>query len=182
MIHLTDVFILLLLAWGGYKGFQKAFFTEFLSLLIFVVVTLLSFKLVHLAFDFGIQYSSKLSKVSKIPKGVPFFILLAIFIGISLGLNIWGRKRLERENGINVFDNFDNFMGLLIGLFKYVLAISLVFWLSTKVGLIQPEYKIHTTYFYPLMMKFFTGLLDVMSNVLPFLRDLERGTENLLDN
>ncbi len=179
MIHLIDVFILLLLAWGGYKGFQKAFFTEFLSLLIFVVVTLLSFKLVHLAFDFGGQYTQKLSKV---PKGVPFFILLAIFIGISLALNVWGRKRLEKENGLNVFDNFDNFMGLIIGVFKYVLAISLVFWLSTKVGLIQPEYKIQSTMFYPMMMKFFNGLIDVMSNVLPFLRDLTRGTENLLDN
>jgi membrane protein required for colicin V production len=179
MLNLIDVVILLFLAWGGYKGFQKAFFSEFLSLMIFVIVTLVSFKLVHLAFDFGGQYTKTLSKV---PKAVPFFLLLAVFVGISLGLNVWGRKRIEKENGLNVFDNFDNFMGLIIGLFKYVLALSVLFWLCTKVGLIQPEYKIHQTIFYPMMMKFFDGLLDVASNVMPFLRDLESGTEKLLDN
>jgi membrane protein required for colicin V production len=179
MINLIDVFILLLLAWGAYKGFQKAFFTEFLSLLIFIIVTLLSFKLIHLAFDFGGQYTKTLSKI---PKAVPFFILLGVFIGISLGLNVWGRKRIEKENGLNVFDNFDNFMGLIIGLFKYVVALGVLFWLFTKVGLIQPEYKIHKTIFYPMIIKFFESLLDVASNVMPFLRDLQRGTENLLDN
>ena len=179
MINLIDVAILLVLGWGGYKGFQKAFFTEFLSLLIFVTVTLLSFKLVHLAFDLGGHYTKALSKV---PKAVPFFLLLGIFIAISLGLNRWGQKRLEKENGLNVFDTFDNFMGLLIGLFKYVVALGLLFWLCTKVGLVQPEYKIHKTIFYPMFIGFFDTLLDIASNVMPFLRDLARGTENLLDN
>jgi membrane protein required for colicin V production len=181
MLHLLDVFIVLLLAWGGYKGFNKAFFNEFISLLVFVVATLISFKLIHLLFDLGGQYEYT-KKISKAPKAVPFFILLACFIGISLGLNVWGRKRIDNNKGLNIFDNFDNFMGLILGVFKYILALSVLFWLSTKVGLIQPEYKIHKTIFYPLLMSFFEGLLDVMGNVMPFLRDLAKGTEKLLDN
>jgi membrane protein required for colicin V production len=175
MIHLTDVFILLLLAWGGYKGFHKGFFTEFLSLLLFVVLTLIGFKLIHAGFNFEKVHDY----TSKVPKAVPFFILLAFFIGTSLGLNIWGRKRLEKDP-LNVFDTFDNFMGLVFGLIKYTLALSILFWLCTSVGLIQADYQIHNTVFYPLMMKFFRNLLDVSGNLLPFLHDLEQGTKQIL--
>ncbi len=175
MINLIDVFILLLLAWGAYKGFHKGFFTEFLSLLLFVVLTLIGFKLIHAAFDFD----KVREYTSKVPKAVPFFILLAFFIGSALGLNIWGRKRLEKDT-LNVFDTFDNFMGLLLGLLKYTLALSILFWLCTNVGLIRQDYQIHNTMFYPAMMKFFRNILDVSGNLMPFLHDLEEGTKQIL--
>jgi membrane protein required for colicin V production len=175
-INIFDVIILLLIVWGAMKGFQKGFFNEFLSLLIFVVVTLISFKFIHLAFDMGGKYTGK------VPKAVPFFILMFIFLAVSLGLNIWGKKRLDKEV-LSIFDSFDNIMGIVVAVFKYVLAISLFLWLCTHVGIIQASKDgWNNTIFYPFMMKFFNKLVEVGANVMPFLKDLEIGTRKLLKN
>lgn len=173
-INILDVVLLLLLAWGGYKGFHKGFFTEFLSLLIFLVSTLLIFKLLQL----GLTYYS--AKWSRPPKALSFILFLLVVSLISFGLTIFGRKRMAADR-FEVFDNFDNFMGLIFGVIKYAVALSVMLWVFTTAGLLRPvEDGLTGTVFYPKLLKLFEGTLFFLGRVIAPMNEMVTQIKMLL--
>jgi membrane protein required for colicin V production len=168
-----DLFVILFLVLGIYRGYQKGFVIEIISSLAFVFSLIICFKLLHWGFDY--------TKVNfgGISKSGPFFSFLFFFFGIAILINILGRK-LASSLEYTIFESFDNFLGGCLGLLKYFFGLSLLAALLTFVGLIKPGNDMANTFFYPLLMGFFNTSTELLGVVMPFISDLVRDVRAML--
>jgi membrane protein required for colicin V production len=168
-----DLFVILFLGLGVYRGYQKGFVVEVISNLAFVISLIICFKLLHWGFDY--------TKVNfgGISKSGPFFSFLFFFFVIAILINILGRK-LSESLEYTVFESLDNFLGAILGLLKYFFGLSLLAAMLTYVGLIKPGNEISQTFFYPLLMGFFNTSTELLGVVMPFIKQMVTDIKDLL--
>lgn len=168
-----DLFVILFLGLGIYRGYQKGFVIEIISGLAFTISLIICFKLLHMGFDY--------TKVNfgGVSKSGPFFSFLLFFFVIAILINILGRK-LSESLEYTVFESLDNFLGAILGLLKYFFGLSLLTALLTYVGLIKPGNELATTFFYPLLMGFFTTSTELLGVVMPFVQQMVNDIKMML--
>jgi membrane protein required for colicin V production len=165
----VDLFIFIILVLGAYRGFQKGLLVEVVSTAAFVVALLILFKLIQMGFTVAGITS----------KAGSFFMFLLIFILLMIGIN-WLGGLLKKVLSYTLFDSFDNILGLALGVFKYAIAIAILFRLLTYAQLIDSQSEIHNTIFYPYLMAFLDYVIELVSVLSPFVRDLSEDIQNQL--
>jgi membrane protein required for colicin V production len=173
-VALIDIFILLLIAWGAFKGFQKGFLTELISIILFFFLLLSSFKLVQLSFN----YLSGLSGVGSFSKANHFSAFMIVFFLISLLVGIID-KRMQQKKSFEVFEGLDQFVGLLLGAFKYAFALSVLSEMFTAVGILNRA-QMGNTVFYPLLTRLFDFIFEIGNAVSPFVGELVGAVTRML--
>ncbi len=173
-VALIDIFILLLIAWGAFKGFQKGFLTELISIVLFLFLLLSCFKLVQMGFD----YLSGLSGVGRFSKANHFSAFMIVFFIISLVVGIID-KRMQDKKSFEVFEGLDQFVGLLLGAFKYAFALSILAEMFTAVGILNRA-QMSGTVFYPLLTRLFDFVFEIGSAVSPFIGELVGAVTKML--
>jgi membrane protein required for colicin V production len=163
-----DGLILLFLGWGAYKGYKKGLIVEIISLLIFILLLIIIFKLLQTGIDWA----------EGLPKGVSFSSFLIFFVLAAL-LVSWVGKLLKGIIHKVLFEGFDNILGALFGIFKYAVAIAILLQLFTHVGAIKPSTLQHSI-FYPSLIRASELASEGLSRLIPQFQELVNAIQKQL--
>ncbi|MEM9981532.1 MAG: CvpA family protein, partial [Bacteroidota bacterium] len=122
-----DLFILIPILWGAFKGYKRGFLLTFISLISFFLALVLGLKFYQVIME-AIAPSIKVSE-SFLPY-IAFFITFAL---IWFGINKLG-DYLKRVLDATLLGGVDNLVGAALGGLKFAFFISLFLWLFNKLG------------------------------------------------
>jgi membrane protein required for colicin V production len=169
-LPMLDIVVIFLVVWGGYKGFKKGFLTELLSMFLFILFLFwLSWGVTNL---FNYTYTNYGTVP---PKAGVFLIYLAVFLGVVAMVNLIGRKIKQ----IEIFEGFDNVMGALFAIFKYVFTLGLVIELMATAGLLEYS-SLERTYTYPIVEKVYDFGINVGKALSPTVNEIMNNMKNFL--
>ena len=161
---MLDIIILILLAFGAFRGFKKGFLMELVTIIAFIAGIILGLKLMDLSSSFLGMLHDNFGRIA------PFVLFMVIFVLTILVVNRLGRS-LKSALDFTPLGSIDNFVGALVGAFKWAFAISLVFWVSSLIGLDLPGHVTIQSRFYPYVVSIAPFVFDYVSTLIPFARD-----------
>jgi membrane protein required for colicin V production len=164
-LPVLDIVVAFLLCWGGYKGFQKGFFAEILA--IFILLFALFFGLWMLTTGLG-ELSARTG--ASVPKVVAF-LLYFLFYCLVVGAVHWIGKKAQGMVG-EIFEGFDNFMGLVFGVLKYSVMLGFVLQLLITAGVLNERALLATSHTYIVVQKINGFVLTVASALVPSMQDI----------
>jgi membrane protein required for colicin V production len=167
-----DIFIFVILGLGAFRGYNKGFMVEFLSNFAFIIAIFLTFKGLEMGFQ------QLLADYLGGSKAAPFISFILMFLVIGFFIN-WLGRTLSKSIKQTFFEGVDNLLGLVLGLFRYVVALSILFKLIQYVGL-EEVLNIKQTYFYSNFINFFDFIVAVFSKFMPSLGDTIKSIEQML--
>ena len=138
---------------------------EIVSILAFILAVIGAFKLLQVGMEF-IQENFQLSG-----KLLPYLTFIIIFIAIIILTNLVG-KSVKKMLDMTLLGSFDNLAGAIVGLFKWAFGISVLIWIFNYFQ-INPIVKYsEDSIVYPLVVSFAPTVVEYISAVLPFAKDL----------
>jgi len=165
IVNITDIILLLILGFAGYRGYQRGFLVSLLSIVAFFVATLLAFLLL----DWGVQMLDDL--VEGFNGAFPYLAFILIFIGVAIAINLIG-KVLKKAIDLTLLGGFDSIGGGMIGILKWVFGLSLLIWFSQNVGIEVPPDMQNGSLLYSRIEPVAPFVIDSISAYLPFLKSL----------
>ena len=171
-VKIVDLIIIGIIAWGGYKGYNKGFLMEFLSVVAFFTAILVVFK----AIQEGFIYSGNLPKEVKAIPALTYSVMFAL---ICVFINLIGRK-LKGKIEYTLFDDFDEIAGMVLGLAKYAAFLAIFVEILNDLGLDFVEKK--GFYAYPLLKEYFGWLIYVGDFIVPYTSELREQIHEILSN
>lgn len=160
-----DIFLLIPLLFGAYKGYKKGLLREIVSIIAFLLAIVLGFKLL----DWGIDLLA--AKFETLGRFLPILAFLMIFIGVILLVNVVGRI-LKGILDMTLLGGLDSFSGAVLGLIKWAFAISIVLWLGQSIELSVPEDMEEGSYMYPIIASMAPFVFDQLAVYLPFIQEM----------
>ncbi len=121
-MNFLDALIIAPLLWGAYKGFQKGLIYEIAMIMGLIIGVYLGFKFSGLVFKL---LQELLPDEGQLLNYLSFFIVF----GVILLIFIFYAKLMEAVLKITSLNLFNKIAGAVFGLFKFALAISVIFWL-----------------------------------------------------
>ena len=172
-VRVIDIVLAAMLLWGGYKGYRKGFVLEVISTLVFVIGILLMF--------YGITklFQSAKGYLDESLKPTSFVFYFIAFVALSLITNSIGKK-LRSSISYSIFGDLDTFAGMLLGVLKYAIFLSLIIWLLEKVGYQLPPDATADSQIYPLLRKFQPWLIETGQQLAPVIGRIFDGITDLL--
>lgn len=161
-MKLLDIFILLLLIWGGYSGYKSGLIVEFFSLISFSIAKVVSIKLLHL---FKIVYTKWYDNYNLITSYLIFGLFFIIIWGIIMLLGKIFRSKIKKTT----LAKADQIVGCLVGTSKWGFYISTAIWLANLVGINLPDSYLTDTLIYPIIKVLSPTFISWLSNWLPTL-------------
>jgi membrane protein required for colicin V production len=163
---LIDIVIFLLISWGAYKGYQKGFLTELLSIVFFIALLIGSFALIN----WGFSALSQQTTVGRFTKATHFCVFVTVYFIISIIISRIDR-RMQDSSKYEVFEGVDSFVGLILGTFKYTFALSILAEMLTTVGIFNRA-EMNNTVFYPMLTRLFDFFFEIGNAISPFIGNL----------
>ena len=164
-MNAVDIILLLILAFAGYRGYQRGFMVSLLSIIAFVIAIILAFVLL----DWGIKFLDDL--IDGFNGVLPYLSFILIFVGVAVAINLLG-KMLKSVIDLTIFGGFDNVVGGMVGVLKWVFGLSLIIWLSQNVGVEIPPDMQKSSLFYSRLEPVAPYVISGISEYLPFLKSL----------
>lgn len=172
-MNTADIVILIVLAWGAFKGFRKGFIMEIVSVLALFLGILGAFKLLHFGMDWLDEYFEISGQL------LPFVSFILLFIGIVILVNLLG-KSVKKILDMALLGGFDSLAGAIIGIIKWAFGLSLLVWLSESFNVGPSEEITESSIFYPFIETMAPNVLDFLSGILPFANGLIESIEEML--
>lgn len=161
-MNFLDALIIAPLLWGAYKGFQKGLIYEIAMILGLIIGVYLGFKFS------GVVYKL-LQKVITDEGQLLNYLSFFIVFGAILLIFIFYARLMETVLKIASLNLFNKIAGALFGMFKFALAISVVFWLikpmQNAINII-PEKSRSESFFYK-------HILSIASALAPAVKDVK---------
>lgn len=164
-MKVIDILLLVLLFFGAYKGFQKGLIMEIVQILAFVLGIILGLKLIH----WGVFYLKP--HIGDVDGFLPIISFVLIFIAVLL-LVKWIGILLKGFAKIILLGWLDKIAGAFVSTLKWAFALSLIIWVLHSVNIAPQPSVEKTTFIYSKLLKIAPSLLDTLSNVLPFVKDI----------
>ena len=164
-MNVTDIILLLILGFAGYRGYQRGFMVSLLSIIAFLIAIILAFFFL----DWGVQMLDDL--VEGFNGVLPYLAFVLIFIGVAIGINIIG-KMFKKAIDLTLLGSFDSVAGGVVGILKWVFGLSLLIWLSQNVGIEIPLDMQKGSLIYSKIEPVAPFVVDSFSEYLPFLKSL----------
>ncbi len=161
---LMDLVFLAILIFGGFRGYKKGIIMEVFSILALVLAVVGAFKLL----DWGIVGLTE--AFGKPHPFIPFLSFILLFIVIILGVNAIG-KMTQKLIRMTVLGWADRSFGVVLGVFKWMFALSLVLWIFQS---FLPDFSLKISEgseFYPYIMPFSSKVLETLRPLFPFVED-----------
>ncbi len=171
---LLDVIVLFIIGWGGYKGFQKGFFIELLSLFTFILLLFLVFWSISATFQLS---ADRIGFVP--PKAGAFIAFVLLYVLIALGVS-WFDKTVKDKINLEIFEGFDSFVGLIFGIIKYALGLSIGLELIVSAGITSRNELMNNTVTYSYLNGLFNYMLDIGRALAPSVAELVQNIRYLL--
>ena len=145
VVRLLDVLLLMILGWGGYRGYRKGLVLELCSMGALVLAALGSTKLLDGAVGFFAKwYHDPKSEL------LPYVAFVLLFIIILIATMLLSRllKVLIKPT---LLGNLDGPLGSIVGILKWGLGSSACLWIGSLVQLKIPEIYTANTLLYPII-------------------------------
>jgi membrane protein required for colicin V production len=160
-MNFLDAIIAVPLIYGAWKGYQKGLIYEIAMLLGLLAGVYLAFKFSGLAQGYIRQW------LPESGSWLPFISFIIVF-GVILLIFIFYARLLEAVLKITSLNLFNKIAGLLLGIVKFTLAVSVIFWLlkplEGKLNVI-PDNSRKESLLYPLVLQAASFITPVMDDV-----------------
>lgn len=133
-----DLVIIILLVWGGYRGWKNGLLKEFASLVGIVLGLFIAYELYGLFGDFLAPHISSNVNIGKFVGRLLAFIILWIVVPIFMGLFATFVTKTIMGPRLGFINSFT---GLLIGSGKFLILLNIIFAALSAVGFMNQEKK-----------------------------------------
>lgn len=170
---IIDLFFLLFLGWGTFKGFKKGLIVAIFSFFSLFIGLIGALKLTHIASVFFQKFTDIDSKY------VPFITFLILLIAIILGINLLG-KVLTKILSIIALDLVNRIAGAILLASIYIFIYSSILWFFNQINLIEPATKLDSTTYY-ILEPMASNTIEFFGNILPMIKDSFKELEILFE-
>jgi len=164
-LNTIDLVLLLVLLFGGYKGYQKGFLLEIIAIAAFILAVLGGFKLLDLGIKLLNNFESTLGNF------MPIAAFILVFVIILFVINILGRI-FKKIIDFTILGSFDNIAGAILGVFKIALFLSIINWVILNLGVKLPEMISQESSLYPFIAKVAPKAGVFLISIFPSLNDM----------
>lgn len=159
-MSILDFILIVLLIVGGIHGFRKGLVIEVIAIAAFILAILGGFKLLHV----GMKYLSEV--YDGFGSLLPFVSFLVIFVLIIILVNMLG-KALKKVIDWTPLGAVDSIAGAAVGILKWALGLSILFWLFNVMGISFPESLTKNSKVYPQIQQIAPKLGELVTTVFP---------------
>ena len=171
----VDIVLIIVLLLGAWSGYKKGLILEIVALVAFILAVIGGFKLL----DTG------MSIISSFYDGMGSFLPIAafflIFVLVIIVVNLVG-KFVKKVIDWTPLGFMDNIAGSVLGVLKWSLAISILIWISSAVGVEMPQSTVKNANIYPLVEGLAPKVGAWIGSVFPSFNDLMDTITGLLKN
>ena len=174
-MNFLDIILIALFVVGAYHGFKKGLILELIAIVAFILAIIGGFKLLHV----GMEY------ISRVWDGfgsfLPFVAFLVIFVLIIILVNMAGSslKKIIDWTPLGVGDNF---AGALLGIVKWALGISIVFWVLSVLHLDFGSHAIENSKILPVANQLLTSIGNFIFTIFPSFEDFISTLKDLFES
>jgi membrane protein required for colicin V production len=170
-----DIFLLIVLAWGGYSGFKKGLICEIFSISALVLAALGSMKLLDGAIGLCARWYHAQSE------WLPFVVSVSLFVIILVAIT-WVGRLFRALIKPTLLGSLDRLLGSVLGIFKWGVCNSTLLWLGGLVQLKIPEAYTEGAFIFPVVESLLPRLLDWCAPWMPYIQEWLITTTTLQEN
>lgn len=157
-----DVIILILLAIGAYSGYKQGLFIGILSIVAFFIAIVLAFRFMH----WGAELLAE--KVESLTFALPFVSFIIIFFAVTITIRILAYM-VKKALDFTILGTLDSFGGAVLGLAKWSIMISLLFWVGSSFEYKMPDQVVENSIIYPIVVPIAPALVSVVDAYTPII-------------
>ncbi len=172
-MNFLDLIILIPMAFGAFKGFQKGLLMELVTLAAFILATVLAFKLMEQAMVVLSPYIGKNENILPLLSFVVVFVLVMILV-------LFVGKAAKAMIDIVLLGSFDNLAGAIVGALKWAFGFSTLLWLMQSASLSFPEKTVNESMVFPYFVAYGPMLIEWVSMLIPYAKELVASIKNLV--
>jgi membrane protein required for colicin V production len=160
-----DIFLLVIILFGGYRGYKDGFLMGLFSLLAIVLGIFCAFKLM------GEGMEILHEKFNADQNTLPYISFFIIFIGVVL-LVTWLGKLIRHSIDKTFLGRVDESMGVALGAFKTIFMLSIMFWIGDSLKYSPKAEWTEGSWLYPFTAKLAPDLAGWIGQFVPFFREI----------
>ena len=160
-----------MLAIGGYSGYRQGLFIGLLSIVAFFIGIILAFRFMH----WGAELLAE--KVESLTFMLPFIAFIIIFLAVTITIRILAYM-VKKALDLTILGTFDSFAGAILGIFKWVVMISLLLWVAKSFEFHFPKKLIEGSVIYPMVVPVAPTLVAMLDNYTPI---VDKAIETIQD-
>jgi membrane protein required for colicin V production len=172
-MNFLDVIILIPIAFGAFKGYQKGLLMEIITLVAFVLATVLAFKLLEQAMLVLTPYIGANENILPLLSFIIVFVLVMVLV-LMVG------KAAKAFMDVILLGTFDNLAGAIVGALKWAFGFSVILWLMESAGLSFPQETVNQSIIFPYFVLYGPLLIEWMSMLIPYAKELVTAIKNLI--
>ena len=157
-----DIFILILLAIGAYSGYKQGLFIGLLSIVAFFIGIVFAFKFMHWGAEMLAQNVESLTFM------LPFVSFIIIFLVVTVVIRVLAFM-VKKALDLTILGTFDNFAGAILGLFKWAIMISLLFWVAKSFEYRVPDNMTENSIIYPAVTPIAPAMVAILDDYTPII-------------
>lgn len=166
---------MILLAIGAYSGYKQGLFIGILSILAFFIGIILAFRFMH----WGAEMLAE--RVESLTFMLPFISFILIFLVVTVVIRILAFM-VKKALDLTILGTFDNFAGAILGLFKWAIMISLLFWVGHTFEFSLPEKLVENSVIYPLIIPIAPAFVSLLDTYTPIIDQSIVAVKELVNN
>lgn len=168
---ILDIIFLVLLLFGGYRGYQKGLLMELISLSSIFLAIIVSMRFMPLV-------SGMLGKFLPQLEGfIPIISFVIVFVAVLVLLNILG-KSVKKVLDLTLLGSLDDILGLVVGLGKVSLVLSFIIWsYNNLLGEMPTEWTTKSVLF-PYIQKLAPFLIENLAFLFPYMENIKDKIQN----
>lgn len=161
-MNVLDIFLIVPLLWGAYRGYQRGLFIEIIGVIAFVIALVIGFKFL----GFGMNLIAPAIGESLANRFLPYLSFMVIFFPTIFFINKIGWM-LRRALRFTILGTIDGFAGALVGIFTWVFGISTFIWLMNTIEIRLPNELIKGSLVYPHIVQVAPTVISKVSDWIP---------------
>lgn len=159
-MNTLDIIILGLLGLGAYSGYKQGLFIGILSIVAFFIAIVLAFRFMH----WGAEILAE--KVESLTFALPFVSFIIIFFAVTITIRILAYM-VKKALDFTILGTLDSFGGAVLGLVKWSIMISLLFWVGNSFEYKLPDHVVGNAVVYPFVKPIAPALVSVLDAYTP---------------
>jgi membrane protein required for colicin V production len=164
-LNILDIILAGLLIIGAVRGYRKGIILEITGLLGLFLALFGAFQFV----DWGVTFIAQFVEVNS---GIlPAVAFIAIFVGILVSVYLLGNL-IKATFHITPFGIFDSLFGGIVGILKWALIISLLFWLIGVLEFELQNEQFQSSAILPHIILLAPYFLDFIGFLIPYFQEL----------
>jgi membrane protein required for colicin V production len=159
---ILDLFILLPILYGAYRGYQKGLLIEIIGIAAFILAIVVGFKFL----GFGMNMLAPYIGEQMSYRFLPYLSFTLIFFPTIFLLNKFGWM-LRKALRFTILGTVDGFAGAIVGAFTWVFGISIFLWLLKTIEVKIPEQYAKDSVSYEHIIKVAPAVVSKVSDWIP---------------